>query len=108
MASLTFARIIDPVCSCGEYISRYQPEIEARLIEKNNFGTLNITTDDTDIVQILDNMKIFRMCCRKTILLSPVCRLLKTKAPFNIYSADKGNISLSIERLIIGNPNPKI
>jgi hypothetical protein len=45
------------------------------------------------------------MCCRRTILLSPVCRLLKTEAPFNIYSADRETISLPIERLIIGNPN---
>lgn len=106
MSSLEFIRNIDPVCSCGEYVGRYQPDIEARLLERNGFGSMNVETDDVDVSDILNDMRIFRSCCRKTILLSPVSRLLKTGDPFNIYF-DKGKISLPLNRLIIKNPDLK-
>lgn len=108
MASLAFGRIYDAVCSCGEYVGRFQPDIEFALIEKVNFGLDNIKTDDTDLAEILTEMGIMRSCCRRTIMISSISRLLKTGAPFNIYF-DQRVLSLPGVRLSIGNPDtPRI
>lgn len=68
-------RIIDPVCSCGREIGSLQHIIEFRMVEKSNYG--DIHTDDTTLSEILDELDITRVCCRKTIILSPVCRLIQ-------------------------------
>lgn len=108
MATLQPARIYDTVCSCGEYVGRFQPDIEFALIEKGNYGETGLITDDTDIAEILTDMGVLRSCCRRTIMISSVSRLLKTGSPFNIYF-DQRVLSLPGERLIIGNPNtPRI
>ena len=98
MSSLTFARIIDPVCSCGNYVGQLQHEIEFRLIEKGG------ETDDTDVAIILNDMGVKRMCCRRTIIISPVLRLVQAEPEFNIYF-DTRTISKRLERLNVGNPD---
>lgn len=108
MASLQFARIVNVVDTCGEYIGRFQPEIEFALIERMGFGLLDVRTDDIEVAEILTEMGIKRSCCRRAVLLSAVSRLLKTEAPFNIYF-DQRVLSLSGERLRIKNPDrPRI
>lgn len=98
MSSLVFARIINPVCSCGNYVGRFQPEIEFRLIDMGG------NTDDVELVKIMNDMKIKKMCCRSTILISPVLRLLQTRADLNIYK-DHDTVEMNMERLTVGNPD---
>lgn len=109
MASIQFSRNIDPVCSCGNYIGRIQPAIEFSLLKKINYNTdFSGDVDDKDVAAILDDMGIRKMCCRRTVIISPVVRLLQTSSPFNIY-LDQKVLSLEAPRLLIGNPTyPKI
>lgn len=65
---LYFANIYPLLCSCGFNISVLQKEIEERKKEKETY-------------QVLNDMGIIKMCCRKTILTSPV---------FFLVSADRG------------------
>lgn len=78
--SLQFCRILDPVCSCGEYVGRLQPYLEFEMIRRSEYGTE--FTDDENLAAILDDMGIRRMCCRRTIIVSPVLRLIKTGPDF--------------------------
>lgn len=102
MNSITFSKILDPVCSCGYYVGKYQHEIDFALIRLGKEKT-----DDTDVSKILDGLKIKRMCCRKTFIVSPVLRLLKAGPQFNIY-LDNSSMSEKMEHLRINNLNPKI
>lgn len=102
MSSLNFARIINPVCSCGNYIGRYQPEIEFRLIR--DFLDSDKVTDDEDVSRIITDLGIKRMCCRNTILISPILRLVETEPELTIY-LDRRNINDRIDRISIGNPD---
>lgn len=104
-SSLTFARIINPVCSCGNYVGRFQPAIELELVNRMLNGKSRTT--DEDVAEIITDMGIRRICCRNTIIISPVLRLMETESQFKLYT-DKQVISKKLDRITIGNPLPKI
>lgn len=104
-SSLTFCRIINPVCSCGNYVGRMQPYIELELL-KRRIET-NVDTTDEDISDILNKKGITRICCRNTVIISPVLRLMSIPDQFNMYLDNNIVIKNRMERLIIGNPDPK-
>lgn len=97
--NLQFARITNPVCSCGEYVGRWQSDIEFKLIKISQ--TKNRPTDDRDISNILNEMKVTKMCCRREIIVSPVLRLLKIGNTFNV-GVGSDFVSSTFDRLIIG------
>jgi DNA-directed RNA polymerase subunit N (RpoN/RPB10) len=103
---LQFARILNPVCSCGNYIGRFQHLIEFKLLEMQQKLLISEgrKTDDRDVAKILDEMDIKRMCCRREVIVSPVLRLLKVGETFNIYQ-DKTVLSEPFDRLIVRNKN---
>lgn len=102
MSVLQFARIIDPVCSCGNYVGRFQPDIEFELLRLGNYGGRK--TDDEDLAKIMDEMGITRICCRKTIMVSPVLRLIKPPPLFTNLT-EPNPFSLDFEWIKIRKPN---
>lgn len=82
--SIQPVRIIDPVCSCGNEIGYLQHDIEFKMILKSDYGKK--ITSDIDLSDILNDIGIFRMCCRKTIILSPILRLLKSGPTLKVYN----------------------
>lgn len=105
MSSLQFARILDPVCSCGNYVGKLQHQIEFALVEREK--SLGRKSDDTDVAEIITDMGIKRICCRRTIIISPVLRLMKTEPEFTVY-LDKETITENMNRLNVGNNSPNI
>lgn len=103
--SLTFSRILNPVCSCGNRVGRLQREIEMKLFQIRQEESRE--TDDSDLSNILTDMGITKMCCRSTIIISPILPIMSTTPQFNIYQ-DTRTISIPMERITIGNPNPDI
>lgn len=104
--SLQFARIVLPVCSCGNYVGRFQHEIEFELVRRQ-IDNPGLKTDDRDVSEILNDLGIMRMCCRGAIIMSPVLRLMKVGPEFNIYSESRP-INKTMKRYRIGQPNPQI
>lgn len=104
--SLTFSRIINPTCSCGNYVGRHQPAIELDLVRKH-IDNPKVQTNDIDVAEIITKMGIYRMCCRNTIIVSPILRLMTTDDQFKIYF-DEREISQRMNRIIVGNNNPEI
>ena len=101
--SMNFARIFPPVCSCGNYVGKLQYQIEIKLAEKQI--EQNIKTNDEDIVKILDDLKITRICCRNSILISPIQRIVSTKNHMNVY-LDNKIISERLNRIEVKNEDP--
>jgi DNA-directed RNA polymerase subunit N (RpoN/RPB10) len=104
-SALTFARIINPVCSCGNYVGRYQPDIELQLVELQIKDSR--ATNDIDVSKIITDMGITRMCCRNTIMISPILRMMTVEPSFNIYG-NNSTISQTLDRVIIGREIPNI
>ena len=61
---------------------------------------------DEDLSDILNEMDIRRMCCRRTIIISPILPIMTTGPQFNIYK-DTRVISMEMERITIGNKDPE-
>jgi DNA-directed RNA polymerase subunit N (RpoN/RPB10) len=109
-SSLTFARIINPVCSCGNYVGRLQPELELELVKKSvSVSTSSgMVTTDEDISDFLNKKGITRICCRNTVIISPVLRLMSVPDQFQIHTDNNSIIKKRMQRIVIGNPDPKI
>lgn len=105
-SSLTFCRIINPVCSCGNYVGRMQPYIELELLRRRlEVGSDTNATTDEDIADILNKKGITRICCRNTVIISPVLRIMSVPDQFNMYLDNNIVIKNRMERLVIGNPS---
>lgn len=105
-SSLTFARIINPICSCGNYVGRLQPELEMELVKKSVSAGGKVTTDE-DISDFLNKKGITRICCRNTVIISPVLRLMSVPDQFQIHTDNNSIIKKRMHRIVIGNPDPK-
>ena len=88
---------------CIQEISNY--DCGKLIINSNSSST---DTTDEDISDILNKKGITRICCRSTMIISPVLRLMSVPDQFNIYNDNNTVIKKRIERLVIGNPEPKL
>lgn len=104
-SSLTFARIINPVCSCGNYVGRLQPELELELVKKSVSAGAGALTTDEDISDFLNKKGITRICCRNTVIISPVLRLMSVPDQFQIHTDNNSIIKKRMQRIVIGNPS---
>lgn len=94
---IRFVRITNNVCSCGREIGKLQPEIEFTLLQER--GTFD--ADDTIISDLLTKMGILRLCCRISILTSPVYQINSNNVGVFKYFREKGTISEDLDELII-------
>lgn len=87
--TVQFSRVIDPVCSCGNEIGRFQHEFEFEMLERSNYGEFEV--DDTTLSDILTERGITRVCCRTRILLSPIGMNLQSGPTLIVYDTKRND-----------------
>lgn len=97
------AGIVDPVCSCGNEVGQLQQEIEFDLIKESNYG--RIGTDGTTLSKILDKRGIMRMCCRKTLMIYPIDRLLQSGPTLKVFNFKRNTFITSVAQHLTVNPD---
>lgn len=90
-------RITNNLCSCGREIGKLQCEIEFTLLQER--GTFD--ADDTVISELLTKMGILKLCCRISILTSPVYQINSNNVGVFKYYREKGTISEDLDELVI-------
>lgn len=93
---LRFVRIINSLCSCGRELGKLQPEFEFRALQ--DLG--DFVGDDIYISKLLDEFGIMKICCRKTILGSPVYHVVSADVGVFKFHREKGDIEENIEELL--------
>ena len=94
--TIYFSRILNPVCSCGNYIGKIQHEIEFQMVLSKEE-----VKDDALVCKIMNKMNIMRMCCRRTVICSPVFQVIKTSPPFQVHR-DNFNYSYTPDDITFG------
>lgn len=95
---IQFAPIIGTVCSCGREIGLLQVEIEFRLQK----AIPGFKADSRDTSEVLNELGIYKMCCRRTVLAFPVYQVVSADIAVFRYHRERGDITEDRDELIIG------